>query len=152
ANAISHKTGIARSTLSALTNNLSRMIQFETMDKLCQHLEINPKDFFEYIPLNIEFDFLLDSIEPNFWSELEGEHWGESIDSVSGSLFAKVVSLDSSVKPQDFEFDIKTAQPYKHEEIETFTEEENAVVNSQSLKIKVIDTSKESFFAFLKTI
>lgn len=50
---IAKDTGISRTTLTSLANNYSQGIQFETLNTLCMYLNINPKDFFEYIP----FDF-----------------------------------------------------------------------------------------------
>lgn len=55
ASSVSHKTGIARSTLSALSNNSSRMIQFDTINTLCRYLQVTPGDFFEYYPNDFEF-------------------------------------------------------------------------------------------------
>lgn len=57
ANTVSHKTGIARSTLSSLTNNLSKMIQFDTVNTLCRYLGVTPADFFEYAPVDFSFKF-----------------------------------------------------------------------------------------------
>ncbi|MBU7539329.1 helix-turn-helix transcriptional regulator [Levilactobacillus brevis] len=53
---ISSDTGIARSTLSGLTNESSKMIQFETINTLCNYLRITPNDFLLYSPFDIEFD------------------------------------------------------------------------------------------------
>lgn len=47
---VSIATGISRSTLSGLVNNKSKMIQFGTLDTLCQYLKITPAEFFAYDP------------------------------------------------------------------------------------------------------
>ena len=45
-------TGLSRTTLTALAQNTSKMVQFETVDTLCQYLKISPNDFFEYLPFS----------------------------------------------------------------------------------------------------
>lgn len=47
---LSNDTGISRTTLTALCNNYSQGIQFDTLNKLCSYLNVQPKDFFVYIP------------------------------------------------------------------------------------------------------
>lgn len=41
------KTGISRSTLIAICKGRSDGIQFDTLDKLCEALEIEPSDLLE---------------------------------------------------------------------------------------------------------
>lgn len=48
-------TGISKTTLMAIANNTGKGIQFETIDKLCNYLEVAPKDFFEYVPYLLTF-------------------------------------------------------------------------------------------------
>lgn len=55
---VSKNTGISRTTLTALYSNKSKMIQMETVNKLCQALHISPVDFFEYV--NFDFDYSFD--------------------------------------------------------------------------------------------
>ena len=43
-------TGINKSTLHKLYNDESVRIDFETIDKLCEFLEVNVGDLFEYKP------------------------------------------------------------------------------------------------------
>lgn len=52
---VASDTGIARSTLSSLTNNDSKMIQLETVNTLCRYLNVTPNDFFEYLPFDYDF-------------------------------------------------------------------------------------------------
>ena len=49
---VSKDTGISRTTLTALCNNLSQGIQFETLNTLCSYLSISPTQFFTYLPLD----------------------------------------------------------------------------------------------------
>ena len=43
-------TGMSKSTLHKLYNDESSRIDFETIDKLCEFLEVNVGDLFEYKP------------------------------------------------------------------------------------------------------
>lgn len=45
---LSRKTGIARSTLTAIYYDESTGIKFDTLKKICDALEISPGDFFVY--------------------------------------------------------------------------------------------------------
>ncbi|MDM8204978.1 helix-turn-helix transcriptional regulator [Ligilactobacillus salivarius] len=56
-------TGISRSTLTKIVNNQSSMVQTETIDKLCQYLKVDVKDFFEYIPLDVKINVVPNVIE-----------------------------------------------------------------------------------------
>lgn len=58
---LSADTGISRTTLTALAQNSSKMVQFETVDQICQYLKIAPDDFFEYLPFSYNF-----TAEPDF--------------------------------------------------------------------------------------
>lgn len=46
-------TGIARSTISKVSNNKTDKINISTVDKLCNYLMVSPADFFDYIPFEI---------------------------------------------------------------------------------------------------
>lgn len=48
-------TGISRSSISNIVNNPNANISTETIDTLCNYLEIEPNDFFVYSPYSIKF-------------------------------------------------------------------------------------------------
>ena len=48
-------TGISKTTLMALSENKGKGIQFETIDKLCNYLNVSPQEFFVYSPFLIEY-------------------------------------------------------------------------------------------------
>lgn len=52
---VANDTGIARSTLSKITNNSSEKIDYSTINTLCRYLKITPCDFFEYEPFDVSF-------------------------------------------------------------------------------------------------
>ncbi|HGX1670112.1 helix-turn-helix domain-containing protein [Listeria seeligeri] len=53
---VAKDTGISRSTITAIAQNDSKMIQMETIDTLCRYLNISPQDFFEFVPINIDIN------------------------------------------------------------------------------------------------
>lgn len=46
-------TGIARSTISKISNNSTDKISLNTIDKLCNYLEVTPHEFFEIWPYEV---------------------------------------------------------------------------------------------------
>ncbi|MFW8052688.1 helix-turn-helix domain-containing protein [Vagococcus fluvialis] len=54
---VANATKISRTTLTALMKNESKMIQLETINSLCIFLEIDPNDFFDFIPYNFSYHF-----------------------------------------------------------------------------------------------
>lgn len=47
-------TGIAQSTLTRINNNNSAQIDYDTLNKICNQLQIEPMDFFDYTPYDFE--------------------------------------------------------------------------------------------------
>ncbi|MEG0285303.1 MAG: helix-turn-helix transcriptional regulator [Vagococcus sp.] len=54
---VANATKISRTTLTALMKNESKMIQFDTINSLCLFLEVEPKDFFDFVPYNFSYHF-----------------------------------------------------------------------------------------------
>lgn len=48
-------TGISKTTLMAISENTGKGIQYDTIDKLCNFLNISPTDFFVYSPYIFKF-------------------------------------------------------------------------------------------------
>lgn len=48
-------TKIAQSTISKITTQKSKQIDYKTLNTICNDLAIEPKDFFEYSPYDFEF-------------------------------------------------------------------------------------------------
>ncbi|EGK14839.1 XRE family transcriptional regulator [Psychrobacter sp. 1501(2011)] len=49
-------TGISKTTLHKIYNDQSSRIDFDTIDKLCEFLEVEVGDIFEYVPGAEELD------------------------------------------------------------------------------------------------
>ena len=57
---MSKEIGISRNTITNTASNNSEMLQMNTINKICSYLKITPCEFFDYIPLDIEFSFFED--------------------------------------------------------------------------------------------
>ncbi|MBD3726236.1 MAG: helix-turn-helix transcriptional regulator [Moraxella osloensis] len=44
------ETGISKTTLHKIYNDQSTRIDFETIDKLCEYLDVQVNELFEYVP------------------------------------------------------------------------------------------------------
>ena len=51
-------TGISRPTLTSLTKNEGKGIQYDTLNTLCNYFNITPNDFFSYIPYEFEISIV----------------------------------------------------------------------------------------------
>ncbi|KRL05851.1 helix-turn-helix domain-containing protein [Liquorilactobacillus oeni] len=45
---------LSRNTITTTSQNEGKMLQLETINTLCQYLNIEPNDFFEYLPFDVE--------------------------------------------------------------------------------------------------
>ena len=48
------ETGISKTTLHKIYNDQSTRIDFDTIDKLCEYLDVKVGDIFEYVPNETE--------------------------------------------------------------------------------------------------
>lgn len=60
---LSRRTGISRTTLTALSSNQSKGIQFDTFDTICDFLKVSPNDLF--IQELLEYDFTIKNSKTN---------------------------------------------------------------------------------------
>lgn len=44
---------LSRNTINSTVSNSGKMIQFETVNSLCQYLGVTPQEFFEYLPFDV---------------------------------------------------------------------------------------------------
>jgi len=60
---VARDTAISRNTITSTAQNDGKMIQLETINKLCQYLDVNPEQFFEYLPFDISGNFSLNHMD-----------------------------------------------------------------------------------------
>lgn len=62
ASRLAKDTGISKTTLSSLVNNTGKGIQYDTIDNICNYLNITPDDFFDYVPFEYSLSYYLDDL------------------------------------------------------------------------------------------
>ncbi|MGH2329289.1 helix-turn-helix domain-containing protein [Streptococcus uberis] len=62
---VAKDTGISRNTITSTVQNDGTMIKLDTIETLCNYLNIEPKDFFEYSPFNFKFGLSKFDLEVN---------------------------------------------------------------------------------------
>ena len=68
---VSNDTGISRTTLTALCNNNSQGIQFDTLNKLCNYLEVKPNELIQHIPIEITVNHVIVNQTHMFTDEID---------------------------------------------------------------------------------
>ncbi|MFK8242587.1 MULTISPECIES: helix-turn-helix transcriptional regulator [unclassified Facklamia] len=69
-------TGISKTTLMAIADNTGKGVQYDTIDKLCIYLGVEPKDFFLYIPFNWSFYVSeKENLKDYFLLDVEGSNY-----------------------------------------------------------------------------
>ncbi|HGD6221379.1 TPA: helix-turn-helix domain-containing protein [Streptococcus agalactiae] len=53
-------TGIAQSTISKITSNKSKQVDYTTVNTICNNLKVTPSDFFEYSPIDYDISCVKD--------------------------------------------------------------------------------------------
>lgn len=69
---LSARTGISKNSISQLSNNNNSMILLETINKLCQELNVTPDEFFEYSPYDVSFKYMPPEDEEAYAYFIEG--------------------------------------------------------------------------------
>ncbi|MDR2277058.1 helix-turn-helix domain-containing protein [Vagococcus fluvialis] len=57
---LSERTGISKNTISSISQNDIKMIQLETINKICQALNVTPNEFFMYLPFDYRIETYFD--------------------------------------------------------------------------------------------
>lgn len=88
---IANDTGISRTTLTALSEGHTKGIQFDTLNKICRYLKIEPADLFVYSPIDIIpkiQTFSLSNVDSYYDSD--DEKWYIANADISTTLFLNV--------------------------------------------------------------
>lgn len=134
---LSSDTGIARSTISSLTNNDSKMIQFDTINTLCQYLNVTPADFFIYSPYDVSIDIEATNVSAYSYAN-EALQWEQKVKSYQADIFAKFTRRGQTISV--VEMSAKLNEPVTHKGAEDFQFDENS-----SITINIDDGSNPTF-------
>lgn len=144
---MSKDTGLSRTTLTLLANNHTQGIQFDTLNKICLYLNINPSDFFEFIPLEIaanvvnfsekQFDLQVSFLEQNKVSYflLDGYYNLSETDIFIDLSFSKYISSDDKKS---------CVSMFKKVPVSIFKQIELDILNQFSSKLKNKDFKKKN--------
>lgn len=127
-------TGISKTTLMAIANNNSKGIQFETLDRLCNYLDVAPSDFFEYVPALISFGDI----------ELEKN--------INGYRFNCYIEKGSFSNTNYISFDLKAVSSLKMDDLNFFGQFDNGLVddgNGQFMPAFPSGLKNKGFFEFI---
>lgn len=127
-------TGISKTTLMAIANNNSKGIQFETLDRLCNYLDVAPNDFFEYVPALISF------------SDIELENF------FNGYKFNCYITKGSSSNTNYISFDLKAVSSLKMDDLNFFGQFDNGLVDDGNDQLRPAFPSglkNKDFFEFI---
>lgn len=94
---VSNDTGISRTTLTALNQNESKGVQFETISTLCQYLKIKPSDFFQYLPFDIACNTVITKND-TWFTDVTMESLKIKQNSLLFDFFIKISSYGSGFK------------------------------------------------------
>ena len=116
-------TGIAQSTISKITSNKSKQVDYETVNKICNTLGITSDDFFDYSPIDYEIKYFSDE------------------DSGDIFTFIKILDRDIPVATLEFkvyfDFHINTNKPDNSVDLEEIKR------NYQQVEIVTVKTTLE---------
>lgn len=128
-------TGIAQSTISKITSNKSKQVDYETVNKICNSLGITANDFFDYSPIDYEIKY--------FCEEDTGDIF----------IFIKILDRDIPVATLeykvDFEFYINTNRPDIPLEIDEIKRNSDKV-DMVTVKASLEKQNKETYEKFVQ--
>lgn len=137
-------TGLSRNTVSNLINKPEGNISIETVDTLCNYLEVDPSSFFDYSPYIIDIELFNESVDSAFivlnlrnGKKIQNYRFDLSLN----STFEKFVGNQFSSDVENI-VDIGTVQDF-----------ENEIFNNLSLKFrnKIIDELKNKAKEFFSS-
>lgn len=94
-------TGIARSTISKISNNNTDKISMSTIDKICNYLRVTPADFFDFIPFEFDVKVLFEEFDS--YEELV-EYYKKLFNHKSEALFEVILNVYTHGQKQSIFF------------------------------------------------
>lgn len=94
-------TGIARSTISKISNNNTDKISMSTIDKICNYLRVTPAEFFDFIPFEFDIKVLFEEFDS--YEELE-EYYKKFFNHKSEALFEVILNVYTHGQKQSIFF------------------------------------------------
>lgn len=136
-------TGISRSTLNNIAKNETDMIRLETINTLCKYLNVTPGDFFDYVPVDLNFTVVFHDYK--FETFYEVEEIGPNKIVITFSNIKTDLFLDVSTRLENTTYDLKISLDNK------VTVPIDVLINSQvsadfELKVDFVDNNQKKYF------
>lgn len=140
-------TGISKTTLMALAENNGKGVQYETIDKLCNYLEVSPSEFFIYAPYITKIEEANWKADEHIYNFMYSIQSGESeidydvlVNLYSGNYgyMDEVLSSDKNTNSYNFVFYIEVDGGGKDDSFSSFY---------HSLPIQFRKTVRENLFS-----
>lgn len=103
---VSNDTGISRTTLTALSQEMSKGVQLDTLNTLCKYFNITPCEFFDYLPFDLEYNIEQDTEEELVPNSKDGIEYTTSCDYI---LF---INMKGKNQNKTFEIKISVEKTY----------------------------------------
>lgn len=100
---LSLKTGISKNTISSTAQNDGKMIQLETINKICQVLDVSPNDFFSYLPFDLQISLSLNTLKVNAYRNDVYQINKIIVSDLDLDLFIQVLEKNSVTQTFEFE-------------------------------------------------
>ena len=103
---VSNDTGISRTTLTSLSQEMSKGVQLDTLNTLCKYFNITPCEFFDYLPFDLEYNIEQDTEEELVPNSEDGIKYTTSCDYI---LF---INMKGKNQNKTFEIKIDVEKTY----------------------------------------
>lgn len=147
---------LSRNTINTTANNNGKMLQLETINSLCEYLEVTPQDFFEYLPFDVEISIDADNDYEEMSTSNDGDQYMISPFYLNLYINKAVNSVNKGLSQETFELSIvckngiKTTSPLFSDQINMQNE---AVLDSPSMSVVLgnppLQTSKDKANIFV---
>lgn len=146
---VSNDTGISRTTLTALSQEMNKGVQLDTLNTLCNYFNITPGEFFDYIPYEFTIRIIDSENEENdvFNNDIL------SFNIKNYELFINVLNTKGSVIHT---FSLYSVLAHKPVELSSTNKENLVSTEKTNKKIKATflienkTDDEETFLSFLK--
>lgn len=144
-------TKIAQSTISKITSQKSKQIDYKTLNTICNSLSIEPKDFFEYSPYDFEFS---SAIEENRYSVfVSTTEYGKNLNIYEYDFSFKFTCNDNTDSEFDYEDIIKNKfQVHKLSVHYALNLKEDTIIEFDKLSVPLRTNFIEELESFLSTL
>lgn len=144
-------TKIAQSTISKITSQKSKQIDYKTLNTICNSLSIEPKDFFEYSPYDFEFS---SAIEENRYSVfVSTTEYGKNLNIYEYDFSFKFTCNDNTDSEFDYEDIIKNKfQVHKLSVHYGLNLKEDTIIEFDKLSVPLRTNFIEELESFLSTL